>query len=86
VAEDYNYKIKKETLEQWLLLLYRLSESDNIENAISVAKMYAEDDEQREIINKVSVFFRSECSGEIDPPIRMREFYSKIVALKKKAS
>ncbi len=74
------YKIKKETVEKWLHVLYDISEADTLDNAISISKMIATDSAEIEILNTIAVLFRAECSGEIDPPIAMRKLYANIVA------
>lgn len=81
-----DYKIKKETLLKWLNILYESTESDTLENAIVVSKMIASTKEEVEIANTIAVLYRAECSGEIDPPIAMRELYSLLVKKIKEAS
>ena len=79
MKEHEYYKIKKETVEKWLVELFRISGAETIENAITLSKMMASG-EALEIANAVSVIYRAECSGEIDPPIRIRELYAEISA------
>ena len=77
MSDDYN--IKKETLLKWLKNLYEISESSqSLENAIEFAKMFATG-EDVEVSNTIAVLYRAERSGDIDPPIKMRELYAKIV-------
>jgi len=78
-VEFLNYKIKKTTLERWLFLVYQLSNVDRLENAITVAKQFASSAEEQEATNIVSILYRAECSGEIDPPVEMMKFYEQIV-------
>jgi hypothetical protein len=78
-SKYYSYEIEKEKLHGWLLDIYSFSELDKLEDAISIAKMYAETDKQRENIDFISVLFRAECSGELNPPVNMRECYTSIV-------
>lgn len=73
-----NYEIKKELVIEWLLLVYDLSGSNDLENAITLGKMVLTSDKDREIVNTVSVLYRLECSGDINPPIKMIEVYDEI--------
>ncbi len=77
MSTDYN--IKKETLTKWLQMLFEITKSDTLNNAISLGKMIATTNEEVEICNTVAVLYRAECSGEINPPIAMRKLYAELV-------
>jgi hypothetical protein len=77
-----DYHIKIEVLSKWLLTIYMLTGSESLDNAIALAKMVASSQEDRELSSTIAVLYRAECSGEIDPPVALREMYSKIVEKK----
>lgn len=76
------YSIKREVLLKWLKLLYQISEVEDIKNAITLAKMTVTDGEEIEICNTIAVLYRAECSGEIVPPIGLRQLYKEISSSK----
>lgn len=78
---DLDYNIKKETIINWLKLVFEISQSASIEDGISTAKMMCQSSEDKEIVSTVAVLYRAECSGEINPPIQMRQLYNEIVSI-----
>lgn len=74
-----DYRLDGRTVEKWLERLYELSEANTLENALSVSKMLAENDEDQELCSTITLLLRAEKSGDINPPIKMRVFYKRIV-------
>lgn len=81
MSEFLNYDIKKEVIVEWLKTVKELSNSfQDLEGAISIAKVVAMNDEDIEHISTIALLYRAECSGSLRPPISMKKLYKDIVA------
>ncbi|MDD4969837.1 MAG: hypothetical protein PHT07_10460 [Paludibacter sp.] len=65
-------------LKEAMVVLYRLTEDDELKSAIRTGKMLASEDEEKEKVYMLSAFFREEMSGNLKPPPALKRLYKQI--------
>lgn len=75
--------IDRETLFEWLYLVYELSGIDQIEPAIRSAKVFA-NAKEREIVDTVGSLYLAQCGGNLIPPVSLKIIYEDLIEEKEK--
>jgi len=77
-VEFMEFKVKKEFLEEGFRLIATLTKLNDLENAISMAKLLVFDERERDMLDILSALYKAECSGMLKPPISLKKYYGKI--------
>ncbi len=73
-------QVRREEIIRWLAIVYKMSGSKELQNAIMLAKHHQpKTDEERDIIGTVTTLYRAQCSGTLFPPISIGLLYEEVV-------
>jgi len=70
------YKIDADIVKQWLMQLWQLTEIENLENALSLAKQIANTDADMNVATTLTELFRAEFSGQNKVEVSLVDYYS----------
>ena len=77
--EYWDFQISKDTVREWLLVIYKLTGVVDLDSALTFAYHLATLEDEKRVVYTVAEIIRKEASGDIRPPLDIYKIYKEIV-------